>query len=364
MSNPTADFVKERKPAPAPAKGILKKRPVSSKPEEPEPEPSSTTTISFNAPTGEPQDQEPITGLTPSQASRILQLAKTELIKPAIPLATFEFLCTLPLSPSTSASSPTAADTALFLSHISAFTPAEYLDLIEERNCLNKCGYTLCPKPKRNMRGEFKIHQNGVAKTADLNKWCSDECALRALYIKVQLDNPSYVRKNGEMVVKIELREEKKSRTIAATPKPTTTTSTPAKEDEEKLSKDLAKLDLNTDTPPKRNQTEEEVLEEKLSGLELTEQKKVRQMVGALAIERNRQSSSKVEVNIKEKETTQTPQAPSVSKPKDAHLMVEGYNSASKGKKPEQDEDESDDDDDDDDPFPTVRLEVINMGKS
>ncbi|KAK3994842.1 Rtr1/RPAP2 family-domain-containing protein [Cladorrhinum sp. PSN332] len=342
MSNPTADFITERQPPTQTPKSILKKRSNPPPPQDSEPPTTTTSTISFSTPPNsqnEDQDQEPITGLTSSQATRILQLAKTELIKPSIPLSTFEFLSTLPLSPSTSASAPTAADTALFLSHISNFTPAEYLDLIEERNCLNKCGYTLCPRKRRNLSGEFKIHRSGVAKTADLNKWCSDECALRALYIKVQLDNPSYVRKNGEMVVKVELREEKTALKSTAL-----TREGEKREDRDELSKDLAKLDLNS----KNNQTEEE---------------KVRQMVGALAIERNRVSGNKVEVSIKEKETTQVAQAPSAVKPEDAHLMVEGYNSASKGKKPERDDDDSDDDDDDD-PFPTVRLEVVNMGKS
>ncbi|KAK4228824.1 Rtr1/RPAP2 family-domain-containing protein [Podospora fimiseda] len=310
MSNPTADIITERRPTP---KSILKKRP---------PSPPST-------PFTEP---EPITGLTPSQATRILQLARTELIKPSIPLSTFELLSSLPQE---SSSAPSSFDVSTFLSQIKDFSPSEYLDLIEERNCLNKCGYTLCPNPKRNIPGEFKIHKRGVAKTADLNKWCSDRCAVKALYIKVQLDNPTYVWKQGQMVVKVELKEEEE-----------TQTTTPAKSagEEEKLSKDMTKLDLN-----KNNKTDEE--------------KKVRQMVGALAIERNRMSGTKVEVNIKEKETTQVAQAPTAVKPEDAHLIVEGYNSASKGKKPARDEDDSDDDDDDD-PFPTVRLEVINMGKS
>ena len=353
MSNPTADFVTERKPSPQKPRGILKKsRPSAtySPPSASEPD-----TVSFgNVPLqkdGDDQDQEPITGLTRQQASRILQLAKSQPLKPAVPLEVFELLSSFPLSNPASPS-----DISTFLSHVVNFSPAEYLDLIEERNCLSKCGYTLCPNKRRSLPGEYKIHRGGVAKTADLNKWCSDDCALKGLHVKVQLDNPSYVRIGGEMVIRVELREsreeeEKKKKKRAA--------EAAKKKEEQKgqsdtLSKDPAKLNLDS--------TEEQRLAEEMEKLDLSEQKKARQIVGALAIERNLMSGSKLEVNIKEKEITQTAQPPSVGRPEDAHLMVEGYNSASKGKKPERDED--DESDSDDDPFPTVRLEVINMGRS
>lgn len=348
MSNPTADFVTERKPSPQKPKGILKKSgPATNSPLSAfEPE-----TVSFgnvppqNDQDGNDQDPEPITGLTFQQASRMLQLAKSQPLKPAVPLEVFELLSSFPLSTPASSS-----DISTFLSHVVSFSPAEYLDLIEERNCLSKCGYALCPNKRRSFRGEYKIHRRGVTKTADLNKWCSDDCALKGLHVKVQLDNPSYVRIGGEMVIIVELREsqeeEKKRAAEAAKNKE-------GGGESDRLSKDMEKLNLNS--------TEEQRLAEEMGQLDLSEQKKARQIVGALAIERNLMSGNKLEVNIKEKETTQAAQPPSVGRPKDAHLMVEGYNSASKGKKLERDEE--DESDSDDDPFPTVRLEVINMGR-
>ncbi|KAK3358644.1 hypothetical protein B0T24DRAFT_491676, partial [Lasiosphaeria ovina] len=142
------------------------------------------------------------------QARRLQQLRDEE-IRPAVPVETFERLSQFPLDASASAARPSASDAGEFVAAVEGFLPSEYADLIEERNCLGKCGYALCPRPKRAYVGEFKIMASGIARVDDLNKWCSDDCAARALFIKVQLDNPTYLRKNGQTVAKIELREEK-----------------------------------------------------------------------------------------------------------------------------------------------------------
>ncbi|KAK0701695.1 hypothetical protein B0T26DRAFT_757691 [Lasiosphaeria miniovina] len=143
------------------------------------------------------------------EQARWLQQLRDEEIRPAVLVETFERLSQFPVDASASATRPSASDAGEFVAAVEGFLPSEYADLIEERNCLGKCGYALCPRPKRAYIGEFKIMASGIARVDDLNKWCSDDCAARALSIKVQLDNPTYLRKNGQTIAKIELREEK-----------------------------------------------------------------------------------------------------------------------------------------------------------
>jgi hypothetical protein len=275
---------------------------------------------------------------------RLLQTLRDTELKPPIPLETFELLSHLPQTPSHPASSPSPADTTLFLQHLRDFQPSEYLDLIEERNCLNKCGYTLCPRPRRTHAGPFKLSagsQSGIARTADLNKWCSDACALRALYLKVQLDNPSYVRSEGKMVVKLELREEKaKGGGAGATSTPTISAA---------------------NTAPRGSEEDRNQLAQAMAQLEIDKRKQQTAKKGAaLADERGDggvfTGVSRVEVTIKENATDGPVQPPTLASG-DAQL-IEGYKpTLGKGKKTEARKSTgSDDDDDDDDDFFTVRF--------
>ncbi|KAK0712161.1 hypothetical protein B0T21DRAFT_297715 [Apiosordaria backusii] len=270
-----------------------------------------------------------LTGLTRAQATQLLSLSKTEL-KPPIPISTFELLsASFP-----SCTPPSPSDISLLLSHLPNFSPSEYLDLIDERNCLNQCGYALCSNPRRNFPGKVKIRPSGVAKTADLNKWCSDDCALKGMYIHVQLEHPSYewVGDKGEMKVKIRLREDNDSKGPV--------------EDQRKK---VVGLSLDDDMDKKGDEAHEK-----------------KQQAGKLAVERNGMSVDRVEVSIGEKEITQPPTAPTFSSAQggqsDAHLMVEGYKIGSRGKKPKNTDGESDDDEDDDF-IPSIRIEALNYGK-
>ncbi|KAK4674730.1 hypothetical protein QC763_123220 [Podospora pseudopauciseta] len=271
-----------------------------------------------------------LTGLTRAQAAQLLTLSKTEL-KPPIPIETFELLS----AAFPSSQPPSQSDISLLLSHLPNFSPSEYLDLIDERNCLNTCGYALCSKPRRNFPGKVKIRRSGVAKTEDLNKWCSDECALKGMYIHVQLEHPSYewTGEKGEMKIRIRLREDKE----------------PGVKEVEKAVEGLS-LDGAGDERDKK-------------GDEAHEKKK---QAGKLAVERNGMGVDKVEVTIGEKEITQPPTAPTFTSAQggesDAHLMVEGYKIGSKGKKPNNTGGEGEDDDDDDF-IPSIRIESLNYGR-
>ncbi|KAK0668692.1 hypothetical protein QBC41DRAFT_321291 [Cercophora samala] len=296
-------------PSAAPSKSILKK--------------SSTTPDAPSA--------LELTGLTRAQATQLLALSKTEL-KPPIPIETFELLS----AGFPSSQPPSPSDISLLLSRLPDFSPSEYLDLIDERNCLNTCGYALCSNPRRNFPGKVKLRRSGVAKTEDLNKWCSDECALKGMYIHVQLEHPSYewTGEKGEMKVKLRLRADKEADVNEA----------------EKAAEGLS-LDGAGDERDKK-------------GDDAHERKK---QAGKLAVERNGVSVDRVEVTIGEKEITQPPTAPTFTSAQggesDAHLMVEGYKIGSKGKKSKNTTGESEDDDDEDF-IPSIRIESLNYGRS
>lgn len=99
---------------------------------------------------------------------------------------------------------PSAADARRFSAALAAFQPADYDALIEERNIAGHCGYALCPRPKKKAptaaRKHFVDTAHGVeiVDTKQLEVWCSDDCARRALYVKVQLDEePAWMRQGG-----------------------------------------------------------------------------------------------------------------------------------------------------------------------
>ncbi|EGD94662.1 hypothetical protein TESG_02170 [Trichophyton tonsurans CBS 112818] len=108
----------------------------------------------------------------------------------------------LPTTPGATVESPSAEDVSTFFSAIACFQPSDYDNLIQERNIDGSCGYTLCPKPRRkdNSKGGYRIVWGSkgsgpggrgkdmkVVQKEKLEMWCSEECAERAMYIKVQL---------------------------------------------------------------------------------------------------------------------------------------------------------------------------------
>jgi hypothetical protein len=187
--------------------------------------------------------------------------------------------------PQYSASSPSPSDITLFKKAIQPFQPNDYDDLIVERNINEHCGYTLCPLPRLKEegmgRGQFRLlGKHGKAKDfrvvekSELEKWCSEDCARRALYVRVQLsERPGWER------TAVDIR-----------------------------------IDL-LDEPKTELEREQERLEEDLSKLKLENAKATSEGRETLAFERGdrgaRAASGLVEVAIKEKQETTAPTAPS-----------------------------------------------------
>lgn len=344
-------------------KGILKKRttPSATTTEPPFPSsspsasspPASTTTTPLTRPERLAQQE------AAARLALLKKLRDTEL-KPPVPLETFELLSQqlpTPTDPPTPASSPSARDVSLLLSHLRDFQPSEYLDLIEERNCLGRCGYALCPRPRRAHEGPFTITTTSsssgggsIARSADLNKWCSDACARRALYLKVQLDNPSYERDagTGRMVVRLELREEPGRSGGGGGVVPTTTAAAAA----------ATATATRGGGAVRGSEEDRTTLAQAMAQLEIDKQKQEKQKGGAAALAGERGDPggvftgvSRVEVTIKESAADGPVRAPSQADG-DAFLRVEGYKpSFGTGKKPDEGAESAESDDDDDDFF-------------
>lgn len=104
------------------------------------------------------------------------------------------------------ASNPSSADAQQFKVLLRPFQPSDYDALILERNINNKCGYTLCSNNRKTdgAGGKFRlIGKHGKAKDfkvvekAEVEKWCSEACARRAIYVRVQLsESPAWEREN------------------------------------------------------------------------------------------------------------------------------------------------------------------------
>jgi len=105
-----------------------------------------------------------------------------------------------------SASNPSSTDAQQFKTLLRPFQPSDYDALILERNINEHCGYTLCPNRRvtDGAAGRYRlIGKYGKAKDfkvvdrAEVEKWCSEACARRALYVRVQLsESPAWEREN------------------------------------------------------------------------------------------------------------------------------------------------------------------------
>ncbi|KAK7956803.1 uncharacterized protein PG986_006025 [Apiospora aurea] len=199
------------------------------------------------------------------------------------------------------AASPSDDDAVAFTSQIRLFQPSDYEDLIEERNCLGKCGYVLCPKPrtKVNQTGEFKLVNFGLKDFAivpkkEMERWCSQTCARRAMYIKVQLNETAAWERAGIEGIQIELYQEPGSSKAGKK------ASNPA----EDLAKDLRSLKLEADRKAASDARE-------------------------LALERgdtgDKTKMRRVAVKVKEKDVSEAPAEPSLDQNEDGHLLLEGY---------------------------------------
>ncbi|KAM3433930.1 hypothetical protein NHJ13734_006231 [Beauveria thailandica] len=113
--------------------------------------------------------------------------------------------------PSYSASRPASSDAAGFQTLVRLFQPSDYDDLVEERHVNGLCGYTLCARPHRDTGpgGEWTITRGGhIVRRRDVERWCSQACARRALYVKVQLSETAAWERAGIAEIRIDLLDE------------------------------------------------------------------------------------------------------------------------------------------------------------
>ncbi|CAG8890888.1 unnamed protein product [Penicillium egyptiacum] len=125
-------------------------------------------------------------------------------------------LIELPSSPTADPAAPSQEDTVKLKYSLAPFRPSDYDNLILERNYEDLCGYALCPRKHRKQdtgpRGGFQFKYGpkgsgpgGRGRSVDIvsqdriEKWCSDVCAERALWIRVQLsEKPVWERRAGD----------------------------------------------------------------------------------------------------------------------------------------------------------------------
>lgn len=106
-----------------------------------------------------------------------------------------------PTSRTADPANPSREDAETVKHHLRLFQISDYDDLINERNIEKQCGYVLCPLPHRPIGrvGKLTILTQGtdlqVVNTSDVMRWCSDECARRAMYLRVQISQlPAWER--------------------------------------------------------------------------------------------------------------------------------------------------------------------------
>jgi len=153
----------------------------------------------------DPNSQESRNRATAIHRATLLQSQKDV---EALILASIESLLDLPSISSSSASpapasAPSAADLQTLQTALDPFRPLDFDELLEERHAAGLCGYALCGRPPRTSesgRGKWKIGgtgagTEGVVERRKYEMWCSDACARRAMYVRVQLDDtPAWLR--------------------------------------------------------------------------------------------------------------------------------------------------------------------------
>jgi hypothetical protein len=221
------------------------------------------------------------------------------------------------------ASNPSPVDAQNFLDLIQQFRPSDYDDLIVERNINEHCGYSLCPKArvtdgaggKYRLVGKYgKAKDFNIVEKGEVEKWCSEACAKRALYIRVQLsDTPAWERETSNGT-NIELYKE------------------PLKE--QQITGGLAKVDLG----------ESAALERKQDATDLALERGDKGLAAKQGL---------VDVVIKEKIIENAPRAPSLvdndlsDRLDTLHLNLEGHTTkfGSERQRRQNDEDEEEDTD-------------------
>lgn len=117
-------------------------------------------------------------------------------------LSSLEALLDLPTSSKADSTHPNPSDLSFFQSCVQPFQVSDYDALIEERNCADKCGYVFCSNPLRSgstpliREPSHGATRNGIRLTTERKrKFCTSDCARRALFVKVQLSEvPAWER--------------------------------------------------------------------------------------------------------------------------------------------------------------------------
>jgi hypothetical protein len=145
----------------------------------------------------------------------------------------------LPSTPTADPAAPSDEDARKLKISLAPFRPSDYDNLILERNYGDLCGYSLCPKQHRKENrgkgGGFRFTYGakgsgpgGRGRAVDIvpqdkvEKWCSDACAERALWLRVQLSEvPVWERRAGDtrgtMILLLEEARARRQKAPAAT---------------------------------------------------------------------------------------------------------------------------------------------------
>ena len=144
-------------------------------------------------------------------------------------------LLELPSSPTADPAAPSQDDINKLKYSLVPFRPTDYDNLILERNYEDTCGYALCPRKHRKQNHgpgggfQFKYGPKGsgpggrgrsvdIVPQDQVEKWCSDVCAERALWIRVQLSSEPVWERRGDSLrgSNILLLEEARAKRLAA----------------------------------------------------------------------------------------------------------------------------------------------------
>jgi hypothetical protein len=234
-------------------------------------------------------------------------------------------LLEIPTSPSAEPATPSPNDVQSFKTALQLFRPGDYDNLIMERNYEDLCGYGLCPRQNRKQLGgtgstfHFKYGAKGsgpggrgravdIVPRENLEKWCSDECAERALFIRVQLsEQPVWERRADETEdIRIELLEESRERR------------------QRQKQKQKAESSKSASADPQNSESD---ITAGLRDLKIREAERSQE----LALERGDAGSSlrkgRVDIQVKEKEPSShaTPTAPQLGPGDEMGGSIEGY---------------------------------------
>ncbi len=218
----------------------------------------------------------------------------------------------LPSNSNADPARPPASDATLFKRALTFFQPNDFDDAILERNIYEKCGYSLCPRPNLKQSRELrdrvfqsmKERRNFKLNTIEeLEKWCSMECAERALFVRLQLGTePAWLRSNP--VEDIILLEEGRGKTAAEDL--TRTMHGLALEDSPRIDLASSLQDLAL------NQSKRDAIQDRLQTLSLERGKN-----------ESRDTNARIVTGIEEKEASSTPSIP--QHPRHGNDTMEGY---------------------------------------